>query len=666
MQRYASIWMTAVISTVNTFIMCATATAQPAAANELRDLQVLKSFGGRLNVDLTAKEQAVPFTWGTGTNKVTVTPTLKTYNGRFAPTVWQLYGGDVVRVLLQNNLCPSGNCNDHKDPNDSSKNTHTITNLHVHGLEVSPQRNGDNMAVQVLPKGDAGGAHDHGGLTPVAAKQRFVYELRLPPKHPPGLNWFHPHVHGNSLEQIGNGMSGLIAVGQSSRTLKYERVRYMALRDLQLADNKPLFPQDLKMCDGLRGQGLCTRGTNATGPTNRWLFPINDQIYPTITMAPGKKELWRIANTSANVTYKLSLGATELCIVGADGIYLKDKPGRACPGELRKSIIVMPAARFELLVDAPTTGGAPLILKTDVFATGAADIGDTFPAIDLAVIQSGRTRTAAAPQASNLDRKRLATALSANPAFPVPEVCVPTYADDRKFERRYITLNVDEAIPPATHVPNTYDFQIGAGIIKEGANRQPLAGTQRPVPVGYGKPNSPTTPAICIKKDSKEIWRIENHSGELHNFHIHQLKFKVLAICYGTKDGKCNEIADEESLRCGQATPGSPRAITAARVRSSAGSMMTRRTPADGRRRSREEVYDDDDFVMHDTVAVPCASYSGSMVDKIGGTWEAKDPGYTLIEVDFDKPEHIGSYIFHCHIMEHQERGMMARIVVQP
>nr|WP_308292654.1 multicopper oxidase domain-containing protein [Pseudarthrobacter humi] len=68
------------------------------------------------------------------------------------------------------------------------------TNLHVHGLHVSPEGNGDDIFVTVSP-----------GST-------FNYEYKLPDDHPPGVYWYHPHHHGLVADQIFAGLFGAIIV----------------------------------------------------------------------------------------------------------------------------------------------------------------------------------------------------------------------------------------------------------------------------------------------------------------------------------------------------------------------------------------------------------------------------------------------------------------------
>jgi FtsP/CotA-like multicopper oxidase with cupredoxin domain len=92
------------------------------------------------------------------------------YNGAYIPPVWHVSPGDTLVVTLHNRL---------PEP----------TNLHFHGLHVSPRGNGDNVFVHVAP-----GAS-------------FRYELAIPADHDPGLYWFHSHAHGAVSRQILGGLS---------------------------------------------------------------------------------------------------------------------------------------------------------------------------------------------------------------------------------------------------------------------------------------------------------------------------------------------------------------------------------------------------------------------------------------------------------------------------
>ncbi len=97
------------------------------------------------------------------------------YNGAYVPPVWRVRPGDTLHVTLHNRL---------PEP----------TNLHFHGLHVSPRGNGDNVFVHVAPN------------------ESFEYRVHPGGSRNPGLYWFHTHAHGLVSKQILGGLSGAIII----------------------------------------------------------------------------------------------------------------------------------------------------------------------------------------------------------------------------------------------------------------------------------------------------------------------------------------------------------------------------------------------------------------------------------------------------------------------
>ena len=60
------------------------------------------------------------------------------------------------------------------------------------------------------------------------------------------------------------------------------------------------------------------------------------------------------------------------------------------------------------------------------------------------------------------------------------------------------------------------------------------------------------------------------------------------------------------------------------------------------------------DPTLRDTVEVPY--------------WDGKSPHYPTIKIrmDFRDPETVGTFLYHCHILDHEDGGMMAKIKVKP
>jgi len=118
-----------------------------------------------------------------------------------APQV-ELKPGHTFRLTLNNQLAkaeemglPWGECTSsaptHNDPHCANFN---LTNMHTHGLWVSPVGNSDNVLLTISP-----------GVP-------FTYEYHIPENHPAGTFWYHSHRHGSTAPQVASGMAGTIII----------------------------------------------------------------------------------------------------------------------------------------------------------------------------------------------------------------------------------------------------------------------------------------------------------------------------------------------------------------------------------------------------------------------------------------------------------------------
>ncbi|MEO1027533.1 MAG: multicopper oxidase domain-containing protein [Pseudomonadota bacterium] len=125
---------------------------------------------------------------------------LRSYQGEgvdpdvpFVPPAIYLRPGDTFLFNLQNDLpADDPSCVDHGDVN--IPHCFNSTNMHVHGLWVSPAGNSDNVLVRLDP-----GA-------------RFTHEYNIPADHPAGTFWYHPHLHGATALQVSSGMGGPLII----------------------------------------------------------------------------------------------------------------------------------------------------------------------------------------------------------------------------------------------------------------------------------------------------------------------------------------------------------------------------------------------------------------------------------------------------------------------
>jgi FtsP/CotA-like multicopper oxidase with cupredoxin domain len=109
-----------------------------------------------------------------------------------APQI-ETYPGQTVRISLNNNLPIDPSCTDGKT-GVNTPHCFNGTNLHSHGLWVNPAGNSDNVMISINP-----------GVG-------FQYEYNIPPTHPAGTFWYHTHRHGSTALQVASGMAGALIV----------------------------------------------------------------------------------------------------------------------------------------------------------------------------------------------------------------------------------------------------------------------------------------------------------------------------------------------------------------------------------------------------------------------------------------------------------------------
>jgi FtsP/CotA-like multicopper oxidase with cupredoxin domain len=118
------------------------------------------------------------------------------------------------------------------------------TNLHFHGLTIPPTCHQDDVLKTSVQPGDA----------------PFDYRFRIPVDEPPGLYWYHPHIHGFSKGQVLGGASGALIVEGIERAKKEiaglpERVFIIRDQDLihpnaQPSASEPVVPKFMVDRDG--------------------------------------------------------------------------------------------------------------------------------------------------------------------------------------------------------------------------------------------------------------------------------------------------------------------------------------------------------------------------------------------------------------------------------
>ena len=297
---------------------------------ELPQPRVLRSAHGELRVQLTTR----PGVLDMGAPRLVKT---WTYNGAVPGYTWDVRPGDTIRVHLHN-LLPEL----HHPPVMRMDRPHewTTTNLHTHGLHVSPSGRADNI-FRVVPPG---------------GRDRLV--IPLPDDHTGGLFWYHPHHHGGVTQALRAGQAGaLIVRGAIDRVpeVRAAAEKVMVLQAIELGDNYELLPPnpDPKTPE------------ESFFPRTKVLYTVNGVLKPKVTMYPGEVQRWRILNAAANNFMSLHLKRHDFHVLAWDGLTLH-------AAEQTDVVMLSSGNRVELLVKAGKPGRYDLVLTPG--SSGMPDI----------------------------------------------------------------------------------------------------------------------------------------------------------------------------------------------------------------------------------------------------------------------------------------------------
>jgi FtsP/CotA-like multicopper oxidase with cupredoxin domain len=579
--------------------------------------------------------------------------------------------GQTLKVRLINDLqsVPSSASQEHPEV--------PFTNLHSHGVLVPTAAASDPCATHgdnifVVSNGPSAGepckplpadSHHSGPEHGPAVLGQLQYRYPLPHDHPTGLFWLHPHRHGSSQTQVGGGMSMLLYVDPSQGQPRLQRrfdVKWLMLKDLHLLPPDPRsgvatrnIKYDSDFCGRLAAlseeEWRLRRGTcnpkdtdDRTPSTGTWAFPVSGVVYPTITLRAGKPQIWRITNASADASYRLQLVITSrsaatprpltMRVRALDGGTLDQDAAQHSGFD---DLVLMPSARAELLIDPCELGVGTIVHshcflpKSDVIAelrtlgldTGdqERDAGDPWPAIALARVVFKGDRTQRARSMSPIQARAPTTKSEQNTVSQSPRVEIQHHTMQPGHEAESTTTCSPVPLP-AGHVrvirfgnglAKTYWTHFGllatSSRLELGENSVKLPDIDKdaiPKPGDYPSFGAPDNRSnLCIRYGSVERWVLVNDTDECHNFHIHQARFRVSGIAL---------VEGEKANACL------------------------------GDRKASKQFK-----TLHDNYPLP----PGSRI---------------VVDIPFTRPQQIGKFVYHCHILGHEDKGMMATVEVVP
>jgi FtsP/CotA-like multicopper oxidase with cupredoxin domain len=414
--------------------------------------------------------------------------------------------------------------------------TATSVNIHYHGTNTSPTCHSDEVIHTLVNAGES-----------------FQYRVQFPSDEPPGLYWYHPHVHGIAEAAVQGGASGAIIVEgieNVNPAVAGLRERVMLIRD----NNVPGNPAP-------------------GGAVPAWDISVNyiPIPYPSFTpavipMQRGEKQFWRVVNATADTVLDLQVqydGVPQpLQVIGLDGVPVGSQDGAGKGKSFTATdILLATAARAEFIVTAPGPSVKHATFLTLNVDTGP--IGDNDPQRPIGTITIR----------GHDDRAAAARTLPAKSGPPGPQRFAGLRDAHPTAQR---TLYFSEVLSD----PN-----------------DPLSPTNFFITVDGATPtlfDPANPPAIVTTQGSVEDWTIQNRAGENHEFHMHQIHFLQLE-----QNGV--PVANGQYL---------------------------------------------------DMIQVPY--------------WTGSGPYPSVkVRMDFRGPD-IGDFVYHCHILGHEDNGMMAIIRVKP
>jgi FtsP/CotA-like multicopper oxidase with cupredoxin domain len=463
--------------------------------------------------------------------------------------------GDHLIITVTNNTTGNMNPMALNPPNcgDSTMYSSSL-NIHYHGTNTSPTCHQDEVIKTVINPG-----------------QTFRYDVAFPPNEPPGLYWYHPHIHGIAEHALLGGASGAIVV----EGINNVQPAVSGLRQ------QILVIRDQPQVQGLgEGAGGCINGVPFQDITVNNVPIDSNQAVPggpvtftpaVLNMQPGESQFWRVTNSSADTILDLQVQydgvVQQIQLVAIDGVSVNSQDGNK-PGKTisAQHFRLPPASRVEFIVVGPSSRVQLAQFVTTSINTGAN--GDCDPNRPVFTINVGGGE---------------------GPTKQASDDRVGTFSAFNQKGQRFAGLG---------NAPIAQTRLVFFDEIQPTQFFMAVAGQ----PEKVFDPNAP--PAITATQGTVEEWTVENHALENHEFHFHQVHFLV------------------ESQN---------------------------------------------NFEINGQVQAP--AITGQYLDMIevpgwDGNTNHPFPNVKL-RIDFRGPD-TGIFVFHCHILNHEDLGMMNIIQVVP
>jgi FtsP/CotA-like multicopper oxidase with cupredoxin domain len=403
---------------------------------------------------------------------------LRSYNGYLVGPTFRVRPNDTLRIDLANNLPPGPPC-EHGHGGKMEMNL-DCTNLHTHGLHISPSDKADNVLREVPPRTTA----DY--ILPILPAGNPPGQE--PMIHYPGTFWYHAHLHGATAVQLASGMAGAFFVEGNVDTIPEIR----AARERTFVFQQLAFDKDgeVKSLDDLNLNWAGDKPGDPPRHGPKKHTTINGVVKPLIELRPLQVERWRMIDAGIFEALDMSLRneanpaeAVPFHVIGVDGITLKAV-------RRQEQVGLSPGYRADLLVQAPARTGTYLLYKQR-------------PAIHLTALTLPAARAKDVDLPEILAVVRVAGESCASPRNPCASRLLPAGTP----------LPAPLRDVPAGGGVRTATFSVVSGqFLINGRTFDPNV----------------VHPDFRLRRGTTEEWVLRNTSGGPHPFHIHVNAFQMV------------------------------------------------------------------------------------------------------------------------------------------
>lgn len=308
---------------------------------------------------------------------------LRSYNNCLAGPTIRMKAGETLYITLNNRLPvepgttpfshgigSTGHMNGHHDLD--------ITNLHFHGLHVSPGHApatpgtlpyavSDNIFVHTIPSDP---------FDPSVSTQK--YKVEIPENHVAGTFWYHAHRHGSTTAQVSSGLAGALIVERDDDQHNLDSVDKIGdcKEEVMLLQQIPYLKPKADEPGFIELEPPVT--TVPTDPSNeeRMFLPgsfhnlrryttVNGQRIPELVMRPGEVRRLRLIHSGQREEMNLSVERDPSSTTGPAFLSLHEIAVDGLPtggirtidpsqSEVRnQSLMIFPGYRSDVLLKAP-------------------------------------------------------------------------------------------------------------------------------------------------------------------------------------------------------------------------------------------------------------------------------------------------------------------------